>query len=731
MMRGIRWFEGPLSLLKYVLRQLGHGLGSVFFIPNPWIGLLLWLALFSNPRFGAFALGGLMVGVCVKRLLRGGEQPSVGGGIKANAMLTSLVVAWLTSAIGIGVWVQIFIAVAASAVASIVTAGMMSVFGQGRFPVLISGYCLVASSLFVICPNCTVLSANAMAPWVQINDALGWGESFLRSMGGLVYSPSLEFGVLVCLAVGIWSPATLFTGCVAWLAGSVVSLAFQTMGFVFYFFPLSYNYFIAGLALGAVIFLPGRRSLVVAAIAGAMTAFWAFALQVWLMGGASSYLPISSILTIWLGIGALTLAGGQSPLARYVSSRFPPELAWCRKAYLEQRFGDDEPLLAIPVVGALKVSQGFDGGVTHVSAWAHALDFQSAFEPVKGSSLFGNPIWGASVISPASGTVERVRNDVPDNALGGSNFADNWGNHVVIRMDRGEWVVLAHLLQWSICVQAGSRVEAGAYLGRVGNSGRSPTPHLHMQLQGSAVLGAPTRPFRLANFCSAETPDGPWLYWNSSAVPKQGDCVCVAQPSRLGHELLSSMMPGVTIWYLEVKGRLPREVFRPNAPKTIKIVTTVDETGRYRLDSGRGGRLMASLDPDAWRIAELERVSCGFLKLLAIGIPCIPYALVDGMVWHDVPPLLPSAMSPAVSIAPFVGRRFPQARYEGVAVPGSDKAIEIRATLEADDPRLPKVVVCRLEGLKGVVNLLAEFESGTVEYKQLSFAPGLPPMAPV
>ena len=104
------------------------------------------------------------------------------------------------------------------------------------------------------------------------------------------------------------------------------------------------------------------------------------------------------------------------------------------------------------------------------------------------------------MIAPAAGVVESVRNNVPDNPLGVCNFADSWGNFVCIRLDQGGWALLAHFRQWSIVVQPGMRVEIGFPLGAAGNSGRSPVPHVHLQVQSGREPGARTVPFRLANY---------------------------------------------------------------------------------------------------------------------------------------------------------------------------------------------------------------------------------------
>jgi murein DD-endopeptidase MepM/ murein hydrolase activator NlpD len=91
---------------------------------------------------------------------------------------------------------------------------------------------------------------------------------------------------------------------------------------------------------------------------------------------------------------------------------------------------------------------------------------------------------------------------VEDNPQGTANYGDNWGNYVMMRSVSGDHVLLAHLLQGSVAVEPGQRVTYTSFLGSVGNSGRSTVAHLHMHVQEAAFLGAPTKPFRLANYHS-------------------------------------------------------------------------------------------------------------------------------------------------------------------------------------------------------------------------------------
>ena len=93
--------------------------------------------------------------------------------------------------------------------------------------------------------------------------------------------------------------------------------------------------------------------------------------------------------------------------------------------------------------------------------------------------------WEQPLRSPADGTVVFTRGDMED--AGGPNVvseaADAAGNAIVIELDSGRFVLLAHLRRGTLRVRAGDRVRQGDLLARVGNSGNTTMPHLHLQVQ--------------------------------------------------------------------------------------------------------------------------------------------------------------------------------------------------------------------------------------------------------
>ncbi|MEQ9077881.1 MAG: M23 family metallopeptidase [Sandaracinaceae bacterium] len=90
-------------------------------------------------------------------------------------------------------------------------------------------------------------------------------------------------------------------------------------------------------------------------------------------------------------------------------------------------------------------------------------------------------VWGAQVLAPVAGVVVEVVRDAPDQTPGTLDL-DAVNNLVGIQVYGGYHVYLLHFEQGSIPpeIEVGARVEVGAPLGRVGNSGVSLEPHLHV-----------------------------------------------------------------------------------------------------------------------------------------------------------------------------------------------------------------------------------------------------------
>jgi murein DD-endopeptidase MepM/ murein hydrolase activator NlpD len=87
--------------------------------------------------------------------------------------------------------------------------------------------------------------------------------------------------------------------------------------------------------------------------------------------------------------------------------------------------------------------------------------------------------FGTSIVAPCEGVVAARENSKPDMPVGQMDPDNPAGNFVALQC--GEVVVvLAHLQQGSVPLQVGTVVRAGQQIGRIGNSGNTSEPHLHI-----------------------------------------------------------------------------------------------------------------------------------------------------------------------------------------------------------------------------------------------------------
>jgi hypothetical protein len=104
------------------------------------------------------------------------------------------------------------------------------------------------------------------------------------------------------------------------------------------------------------------------------------------------------------------------------------------------------------------------------------------------------------------------------------------GNHVVIRSG-DVWAGYVHLAAGSVAVREGEVVRAGDVIGRVGHTGNSTSPHLHVQLMDAAdpivAAGVPMA-FRAYDVDR----DGAWIRV-ANGIPGKADRIRSADPAVL------------------------------------------------------------------------------------------------------------------------------------------------------------------------------------------------------
>lgn len=139
-----------------------------------------------------------------------------------------------------------------------------------------------------------------------------------------------------------------------------------------------------------------------------------------------------------------------------------------------------------------KASPGPSGGATAASA--SSAVWRIPLASFRLSSCYG-PRWGAmhrglDMSAPHGSAIRAVHAGVVTRA---GWIWNGYGISVVVKHGDGTWSHYAHMSREVVSV--GQRVSAGQILGRVGSTGDSTGPHLHLEIaRSSAILGSQINP---------------------------------------------------------------------------------------------------------------------------------------------------------------------------------------------------------------------------------------------
>lgn len=182
---------------------------------------------------------------------------------------------------------------------------------------------------------------------------------------------------------------------------------------------------------------------------------------------------------------------------------------------------------AVHRVSLLAVNGALHAAQRYAIDWMR-IDDRGRFVDGDPSDVHSYADYGADIFAVANGTVtetldtlnDQVPGDLPDPRT--ITLQTIFGNHVVIRHRDGTYALYAHMQRGSVAVHVGDRVRTGQRLGKIGNSGNTSAPHLHLQItDGPWALGSSGLPFTFDHFRlqghidhvrwdTATTPEGRW-----------------------------------------------------------------------------------------------------------------------------------------------------------------------------------------------------------------------------
>ena len=537
---GPGWRGEAVAAVEGVLRSYSQ----VFYSRSRRVGLVLLLATALAPMVAAHGLLAVLLAHGMARALGFATLDLREGFFGYNALLVGLGIGALLEP-GLG---SLGLVVVASAASLGLAAAARSVLG-GVFALPM----LTLPFVGVLWLSLTAAGAlglpRASGALDPVAISLPLPELVVRlaeGMGALFFVPHLGAGLVVLLAMLIYSRhgtllAAIGLGLAALLAtwlGPASAGLHQTLAF---------NMSLTAIALGGVWFVPGPAATLFGAAGAAVAGLVTLGMVPLL---ARFDLPVVVAPMNLVVLGALVamrqrLHDGRPKVVDFLPGSPEANLQYYRTRVA--RFGGFGPVrIHAPFLGRWVVTQGERGAYTHQGAWQSALDFevQGADGEVyrgQGTSNRDFLCWRLPVLACADGTVVRVVDAAPDTAPGEADLEQPWGNVVVLWHAAGLYSVVAHLAAGSVVVREGQVVRQGETLARCGSSGRSPVPHLHFQLQGSPLVGAPTLPMALHDVI-LEGEGSPRLC--TTVVPLRGQVLRNVEPQADVAHLLSLPLSG-------------------------------------------------------------------------------------------------------------------------------------------------------------------------------------------
>ncbi len=340
---------------------------------------------------------------------------------------------------------------------------------------------------------------------LNISEAL---RIYFKSLSAIFFQYHIFAGMLIALGLILYSRIAFLFSLIGFFAAYYFYLLIGANISELSYSYIGFNYILTAIAVGGFFIVPSKRSLlwvimltpVVAIIMTSSSYFFSyFQLSIF-------SLPFNIAVLLFL-YSLKFREKNFGKLTPVVLQQFSPELnVYGHKNYME-RFGT-LPYIAVkfPFWGEWKVTQAFEGSkTTHSSNWKYAWDFEIFDENGLNFKNSGtNPgdyfCYNKPISAPADGIVVEIEDGIEDNRIGEMNVTKNWGNSIVIKHAEQLYSQISHIKKGSFRVKKGDTVKQGDLLAYVGNSGRSPVPHIHFQIQATPQIGSKTIKYPISSY---------------------------------------------------------------------------------------------------------------------------------------------------------------------------------------------------------------------------------------
>ena len=515
---------GPMELLPVgdFLQIVMNSYSQIFFSAHRGFALLIMLVTFFDFYTGVFGLISVLASAIVGMILGFDKGILKKGLLGFNSLLVGL---------GLGVyytpsWYLLGIVVLASLFTFFISVSMQGVIGKYGLPFLSLPFILSLWAFMLATGSFSALGINERGVFM-LNELYTLGgqnlvniyeyinnipipgslRAYFISLSAILFQYSALTGFVLSIGLLIFSRIAFSLS----LIGFFLAYGFYNLiGAEINIYDYSYfgfNYILSSIAIGGFFLIPSRNAY-----------FWMILL-----------IPFVAVLTISMNMVFLnfklpiySLPFNLVSLLFLYSLKFREKYSYSMSEVYFQHNSPEKNLyiflnnkerfryklfipVKLPFFGSWKVSQDDNGEYTHTGNFKYAWDFiitDAEDKQFKNQGDFPEDYfcYNKPILAPEDGFIEEVIDGIDDNIIGQANLKDNWGNTIIIKHSDDVYSKLCHLKKGSMKVKKGDQVRFGQIVANCGNSGRSPYPHLHFQIQENPHIGSATTDYPLSNY---------------------------------------------------------------------------------------------------------------------------------------------------------------------------------------------------------------------------------------
>ncbi|HQQ94293.1 MAG TPA: urea transporter [Bacteroidia bacterium] len=510
--------------------------GQVFFSTSPRLGFFLVAASFIQPQTGFCGFFAVLVALFMSRALGLNRDNLVNGTYSFNALLAGLA---LGSYYHFDIRLLVLI-IFVSLLSLLFTVLIATFTDRHKLPFL--------SIPFTLCVWIVLLNENYFDQTFVVRYTAGLHSGvyrlfpetdalfafpapiglYFRSMSALFFQQGVLPGMLISLGLILYSRISFLLSLLGFAGGYLFYEVLLGTVPAEHFTLISYNFILTAIGLGGFYFIASGASFLLAFVSTLITGILAGAFQTLLSPFAFPVYSLPFSLCLLMVLALLNSRYTMHYLFPVVYQNYNPELNLYALTTFMARFRNVKDVaIHLPFYGEWSVSQSHDGDQTHQQNYRYALDFVVRDEHQRSFKLPGDKLsdyycYGLPVLAPSDGLVVSIQDGIEDNDVGDVNLNQNWGNSLVIKHSDKLYSKISHLKKGSFLVKEGDMVRNGDVVAMCGNSGRSPEPHIHFQLQASDKIGDAALNYPISYFISRKGEEQTLRYYE---VPAENESV--------------------------------------------------------------------------------------------------------------------------------------------------------------------------------------------------------------